>query len=181
MVHEAQSKANEGPLLSPSILSQYSSPVRVGSIPGDLRWHQAGPRTCELHKECVLCAWLAHMLYESNYMDTEREQVSKTKKRPNNHYCKDKNSRRRARDVSLTGLRPRPLRDFSMLMWVLVCFASLACMQLVESFPNMDKALRSSPSQDMHWWGGAHLESQQVGGRGRRFRNSKPPQLHRAV
>lgn len=53
-------------------------------------------------------------------------------------------------------------------------------MQLVESFPNMYKALRSSPSHDKHWWGGAHLESQQVGGRGRRFRNSRPPQLHRA-
>lgn len=52
------------------------------------------------------------MLYESDYMDTEREQVSKSKKRPDNHYCKDKNSRRRARGVSLTGLRPRYLKGF---------------------------------------------------------------------
>lgn len=74
------------------------------------------------------------------------------------------------------GSGPGTLRDFSMLMWVLVCFASLACMQLVESFPNMYKALRSSPSHDIHWWGGAHLESQQVGGRGRRFKASSATQ-----
>lgn len=59
-----------------AFLSQYSSPARVLSMPGHLVWHQAGLRTCELHKECVLYVWLAHMLYESDYIDIEREQVS---------------------------------------------------------------------------------------------------------
>lgn len=79
------------------------------------------------------------------------------------------------------GLRPRNLKGFSMLMVVIsvLCKSGMYA-ALPESFPNMYKALRSSPSHNKHWWVGAHLEPQQVGRRGRRFRNSRPPQLHRA-